>query len=160
MSAPETHAPSSAPAAPAAAAPSRAGLALLKPGQGAASRWLAYLFLGVLLAFGVRSLFGLLYRESAEALVAGLPLVGDITWAKVTCALVFVFGALAIHKVLNRASLVDLLIDTEQELKKVSWPSGSDVKGATMVVSLVTIVMGAILFWADELLMLLFRFIF
>lgn len=159
MSTPDT--PPASPAPAPASTPARgAGLALLKPGQGTSSRWVAYLFLGALLAMGVWSLFGVLYRESATPLVAGLPVLGDITWAKVICALVFVFGALAIHKVLNRASIVDLMIDTEQELKKVSWPSGSDVKGATIVVSVVTIVMGAILFWADELLMLLFRFIF
>lgn len=159
MNAPDTP-PTASPTAAVPASPREGGLALLKPGQGAASRWVAYLFLGVLLALGVHSLFGLLYRESATALVAGLPVLGDLTWAKVICALGFVFGALAIHKVLNRPAVVDLLIDTEQELKKVSWPSGSDVKGATLVVSVVTLVTGAILFWADELLMLLFRFIF
>jgi preprotein translocase SecE subunit len=56
--------------------------------------------------------------------------------------------------------MVDLLIDTEQELKKVSWPSRLEVKNATLVVALVTFVMGFILFWADELLQHLLRFIF
>lgn len=140
-------------------APARS-LALYKPGQGSTSRWIAYLLLGVLLFLGVRSLFGALYREGSGVLLADVPVVGDVTWLKVICLLVFVFGGWGVHQLLNRPASVDLLIDTEQELKKVSWPSWGEVKNATLVVSLVTVVMGAILFWADELLMLLFRFIF
>jgi preprotein translocase SecE subunit len=139
------------------AAPS--GLALYKPGQGTVSRWIAYILLGILLVMGVRSLFGALFREGHDALVPGLPIVGDLTWLKVICAFVFVFGAWGIHKLLNRPAAVDLLIDTEQELKKVSWPSWAEVKSATLVVTIVTVVMGAILFWADELLQALFRFV-
>jgi preprotein translocase SecE subunit len=140
-------------------APARS-LALHKPGQGATSRWIAYLLLAVLLFLGVRALFGALHREGVGVIVAGVPVIGDLTWVKVICVLLFIFGAWGIHMALNRPAAVDLLIDTEQELKKVSWPSANEVKSATLVVSLVTVLMGAILFWADELLMLLFRFIF
>ncbi len=140
--------------------PTSSGLAIYKPGQGSAARWIAYLLLTLLLFMGVRALFGALHREGSEALVAGLPLVGDLTWVKLICLVLFVFGVWGVHMLLNRVASVDLLIDTEAELRKVSWPSSSDVKKATLVVSLVTVAMGAILYWADELLMLLFRFIF
>jgi len=140
--------------------PSSGGLAIHKPGQGSAARWIAYLLLALLLFMGVRALFGALHREGSAALVAGLPLIGDLTWVKIICIVLFVFGVWGVHMLLNRPTSVDLLVDTEAELRKVNWPSGSDVKNATMVVSLVTVAMGAILFWADELLMLLFRFIF
>jgi len=140
--------------------PARSGLAIHKPGQGSAARWISYLLLTLLLFMGVRSLFGALHREGVTPLVADLPLVGDLTWVKLICLVLFVFGVWGVHMLLNRASSVDLLIDTEQELRKVSWPSRLEVKNATLVVSIVTVAMGAILYWADELLMLLFRFIF
>jgi preprotein translocase SecE subunit len=51
---------------------------------------------------------------------------------------------------------VDLLIDTEQEMKKVSWPSRKEVQSATLVVVLVTVTMAMLLFGFDEILQALF----
>lgn len=139
------------------AAPS---LALYKPGQAKAARWTAYLLLALVLFLGVRSLYAWINEPGVNVWVADLPVLGSITLYKAIAAFVFLLGLYALHMVLNRPAMVDLLIDTEQEMRKVSWPSGSDVKSATLVVALVTFVMGFILFWADELLQLLFRFFF
>lgn len=135
-------------------------LALYKPGQAKAARWTAYLLLALVLFLGVRSLYAWINEPGVNVWVADLPVLGSLTLYKAIAAFVFLLGLYALHMVLNRPAMVDLLIDTEQEMRKVSWPSGSDVKSATLVVALVTFVMGFILFWADELLQLLFRFFF
>lgn len=137
-----------------------AGFALYKPGQAKTARWTAYLLLALVLFLGVRSLYAWINEPGKWVWVSDLPVLGSITAYKAIAAFVFLLGLYALHMVLNRPALVDLLIDTEQEMRKVSWPSGSDVKNATLVVSLVTFLMGFILFWADEVLMILFRFFF
>jgi preprotein translocase SecE subunit len=145
--------PSAPPKAP-------SNLALYKPGQAKTARWSAYL-LGSLIAFlGVLALYGTINVPGKHVYVAGVPVIGAITLYKIIAVCVFVLGVYALHLILNRPAMVDLLIDTEQELKKVSWPSRVEVKNATLVVALVTFVMGFILFWADEVLQYLLRFIF
>ena len=61
---------------------------------------------------------------------------------------------------LNRPASVDTLIDTEQELKKVSWPSKTEVRNATLVVVLVTFVMAILLFGFDRILQWVFRLVY
>ena len=139
---------------------SPSNMALYKPGQAKVARWSAYL-LGSLLAFlGVVSLYATINVPGSHVYADNVPVIGSITLYKIIVVVVFVLAVYAIHLVLNRPAMVDLLIDTEQELKKVSWPTRLEVKNATLVVALVTFVMGFILFWADELLQHLFRFIF
>lgn len=138
---------------------SAGGLALYKPGQATAARWTAYLLLALLLFLGVRSLYGTI-NQPGQNVWAEVPVIGVVSLYKAICLFVFVLGLWVVHLVLNRPTSVELLIDTEQELRRVSWPSGAEIKNATMVVALVTVVMGAVLFWADELLQLLFRFFF
>lgn len=145
-------------APPHAAAPSTLGL--YKPGQAKVARWSAYLLGALLLFLGCVSLYGYINRPGRWILVEGLPVLGTLNGFKLIAVFVFVLGMYVLHRVLNRPAMVDLLIDTEQELRKVSWPSRAEVKNATLVVALVTFVMGFILFWADELLQLLFRFFF
>jgi len=41
---------------------------------------------------------------------------------------------LGIWKLVNHAKLADLLIDTEQEMRKVTWPSFEDSKTSSLVV--------------------------
>lgn len=138
----------------------RNALAILKPGQASATRWTAYLLAALLVAMGVRSLYATFNRPGEGVLAGGLPILGDLTIIKLVCVFVFILGMYVVHVVLNRERSVDLLIETEQELRKVSWPNGRDVKTATLVVSIVTVVMGAVLFWADWLLERLLRFVF
>lgn len=135
-------------------------LALYKPGQAKVARWAAYLLGSLLIALGALSLYGTINVPGAHVYVEKLPILGAVTLYKIIAISVFILGVYGLHLILNRPAMVDLLIDTEQELKKVSWPSRLEVKNATLVVALVTFVMGFILFWADELLQHLLRFIF
>ncbi len=135
------------------------GLALYKPGQGSGARWASYLLLALLLFLGVRSLYATI-NQPGQHVWAEVPVLGALSLYKAICLFVFVLGLWLVHLVLNRPTSVDLLIDTQQELQRVTWPTGQEVKAATLVVALVTFVMGAVLFWADELIQLLLRFFF
>ncbi|MCA8942485.1 MAG: preprotein translocase subunit SecE [Planctomycetes bacterium] len=58
----------------------------------------------------------------------------------------------AIHLVLNRPKSADLLIDTEAELRKVTWPTGSETWNGTVAVVITVAVMLFYLAFADFLL--------
>src|SRR5262245_6405595 len=135
-------------------------LAVYKPGQATTARWAAYLLGTLLIALGALSLYTTINEPGRWVIRENLPVLGTLSWFKVIAVVVGILGVWALHLVLNRPATVDLLIDTEQELRKVSWPSRPEVKNATLVVALVTFVMGFILYWADEVLQLLFRFFF
>ena len=150
-----------------------AQLEILKPGQGKYARGAAY-FLGMLLViFGGVSLYAAInvpfdaravpstgWEKLEHALyVPNVPLLGHISIYRVIAFVVVLFGALALHLILNRPAMVDTLIDTEQELKKVSWPSKREVWNATLVVVLVTFTMAILLYGFDWLLRTLFQLV-
>ncbi len=150
-----------------------AQLEIIKPGQGRYARGAAY-FLGMLLVvFGGISLYATInvpfdaratptstWEKIEHALyVPNVPLLGHISAYRVIAFIAVLFGALALHLLLNRPTVVDTLIDTEQELKKVSWPSKREVWNATLVVVLVTFTMAIMLFGFDWLLRALFQLV-
>ncbi len=57
---------------------------------------------------------------------------------------------LGLHVVLNRPKSVDLLIETEAEMRQVSWPTMKQVWNATLVVAFVTVVL-AVTMWGLDL---------
>ncbi len=124
-------------------------LEILKKGQGTWARVAAYVFCGALVLFGAVRFFATFNDPGVTPLVRGLPLLGDVNWFKVAAVVVFLLGMLAVHLMLNRPRAVDALIDTEGELRKVSWPSRREVKSATIVVAVVTVVLGMSLYGFD-----------
>lgn len=81
-----------------------------------------------------------------------LPLIGEIDAAKMVTLLVLVLAAWGIHRVLSRPKLADLLIDTEGELKKVTWPSVAETWTGTIAVAFTVTLMLFYLFFTDILL--------
>ena len=124
------------------------------------ARWTAYFLLGILVLYGAIRLYATINVPGEGLLVENVPILGTISSYNLIAALVFFMGVYALHLVLNRASSVDMLIDTEQEMKKVSWPSKAEVKSATLVVALVTFIMAILLFGFDEILRRLFQLVF
>ncbi|MAB90146.1 MAG: preprotein translocase subunit SecE [Planctomycetes bacterium] len=61
-----------------------------------------------------------------------------------------------IHRFLNKPRSAEFLIETNEELKKVTWPSWADAKSSSMIV-LGFMVFLAIFLWSSDL---LFGFIF
>ena len=141
-------------------------LEIYKKGQATKSRVSAYVLLGLLALFGAYACHGEFNTVGrgvglpvADA-VADLPLIGALTWMKLIAFGVFLGGMLLVHLFLNKPASADLLIDTEQEMRKVSWPSWGEVKSASLVVVVVTFVFGLSLFAFDKALQGLFSFIF
>jgi preprotein translocase SecE subunit len=141
-------------------------LEIYKKGQATRSRGAAYVLMGLMVLFGAWACHaefntvgrgvGLAVHSSVER----LPVIGALTWMKLIAAGVFFAGMLVTHLWLNRATVADMLIDTEQEMRKVSWPSWPEVKSASLVVVAVTFVFGMSLFAFDKVLQGLFSFIF
>lgn len=58
----------------------------------------------------------------------------------------FLYGA---WRVANRAPTTDFIIETETEMKKVTWPTARDVAGSTIVVIVVTVMLGLFMYLVD-----------
>lgn len=73
-----------------------------------------------------------------------------------SAAIVLVFGAWSFHLLGRSPRVVDFLIATEGEMKKVHWTSRREVIGSTRVVIFVMVVLAAALFVIDLGLMVFF----
>ena len=135
------------------------GLELYKAGQGKYSRGIAYLLGAGLIVFGGIRLYATINVPGREW-VKDIPLLGHVSIYNTIALGVVLLGMLLLHLVLNRPGSADALIDTEQELKKVSWPSKIEVRNATLVVVLVTFVMALLLFGYDRILQWVFRLVY
>ncbi|MDF1702687.1 MAG: preprotein translocase subunit SecE [Planctomycetota bacterium] len=141
-------------------------LEIYKKGQGTKARVTAYVLLGLLVLFGAYACHGEFNTVGrgvglpvSDAL-SDLPVIGALTWMKLISIGVFFVGMVLVHLFLNKPGSADLMIDTEQEMRKVSWPSWPEVKSASLVVVVVTFVFGLSLFAFDKALQGLFSFIF
>ena len=148
-------------------------LEIYKPGQGKVARGAAY-FLGMLLViFGGISLYATINvpfdsravpvstwaRSSTPSTSRTCRCSGTSPSTGSSRSWPSSSGRSSLHLILNRPTTVDTLIDTEQELKKVSWPSRREVWNATLVVVLVTFTMAIMLYGFDWLLRALFQLV-
>jgi preprotein translocase SecE subunit len=131
----------------------RGFLASYKEDQGRHARmaafWTAVFFVG----FGCRFLHDLLIRWPAmrEPMGGGrIPIVGvDVTPAFLITIALFLAGVVLVQRWQQTPKVADLLIDTEAELKKVTWPKGEEVWNAALVVMVSVVVLGALLALCD-----------
>ena len=110
-----------------------------KEDQGRLARMAAFWGVVLLLLFGCTFLHTTLVTNFAvmSKLIGGvrIPVVGvNLTWAFLITFLVFVAGTIAIWKWQQKPRIADLLIETEGELKKVTWPTSQEVVNTSMVV--------------------------
>ena len=90
----------------------------------------------------------------------GQSIVGDRSFAgfQVTPALLFsivlfvVTGFLSFFFAFQKASTSDFLIETDKEMRKVSWPTWGELRGSSIVVVIVTLFLGVYLFVVDTVL--------
>src|SRR5688572_14293470 len=122
-----------------------------KKGQGMVARFAAFTAVGLLVIFGAVRFYATFNRPGL-ILVEGLPVLGDLSAYKVTAIVLASVGLLATWWFLNRPKNAELLIETEQELRKVSWPTLPEVWNATVIVALVTVTLALTMFGLDELL--------
>ena len=136
------------------------GLEIYKKGQGTWARGVGYVCCGLLVLFGAIRLFAFYNVPGQHVWIKNVPLLGNVSMYHAIALAAFLIGMLLVHLVLNREDLVNLLIDTEQEMKKVSWPSKAEVWSATIVVVLVTALLAGLLFGFDIVLQRVFKLIF
>ncbi|MBL8878330.1 MAG: preprotein translocase subunit SecE [Phycisphaerales bacterium] len=79
-----------------------------------------------------------------------------IVRTSVTTVLLAALSWLIFHLVGQRRNVVDFLIATEGEMKKVNWSSRKEVFGATKVVIVTVLALGIMLFLVDVLFILFF----
>jgi len=107
----------------------------------------------LLLLFGCSFLFGMLQRsESMRTALGGIsiPVVRvDISPAFLISTAIFLVGLFAIKLWQNKPKMADLLIDTEGELRKVSWPTMDEVLNTSLVVVVFVIFIGSFLALTD-----------
>ena len=116
-------------------------LELYKKGQGTTARASAYLIGTLLIGFGAVRLFAAVNVPGQGVLTSDLPVIGALTITKVVAFFIGAAGVLGLHYVLNRPKSVDLLIETEAEMRRVSWPTMKQVWNATLVVAFVTLLL-------------------
>ncbi len=136
------------------------GLEIIKKGQGTWARVTAYVLGGILVVLGAFALYGTINRPNEFVIVDDLPLIGALSGYKVIAAVVGLAGLLGLHLVLNRPNSVDLMIETEQEMRRVSWPTSKEVWNATIVVSFVSLLLAVAMSSFDWILRKLFHLVF
>jgi preprotein translocase subunit SecE len=119
---------------------------IYKPGQGRYARISTGVLLGLFVGYGCNSLRYLLGGTSLSAVLA-----------RVIPVAVFLVAAAGIAFALNYPKFADFLIETEIEMGRVIWPTRKAVLGSSVVVIVTVLVMAALLFGADELLLWLLR---
>ena len=114
-----------------------------------AAFWSVVFFVG----FGCRFLHDQLIQWKALAEPLGhyrIPVVGvDLSPAFLVSFLFFLAGVLLVKRWQQKPSVADLLIETEAELKKVTWPKGQEVWNASIVVIFCVILLAAFLMFSD-----------
>lgn len=85
----------------------------------------------------------------------------NITVGTIISAALFIIIVILINRlVLNTAKSANFLIDTEFELKKVSWPPKNEYWGSSVAVMISVFVIGSFIFIIDMLLTQIMRLIY
>ena len=130
------------------------GIQIYKKGQAALTRYVAAGSCGALLAWGCyRPVQGDLRRRLAPDPALRGARVGSRDHARVPDRRRHLRGGgFGIFLVMNRPTTADLLIDTELEMKKVSWPTRQEAWNSSIVVVVTVLIFTVILFTFDVIL--------
>lgn len=129
-----------------------------KKDQGRYARMSAFWALLLLLAYGCLGGAGLAatlrswFPAWASPWMDRQPLIGEVDLAKAVTLSVLFAGGIWLHRTLNRPRVADMMIETEAELRKVTWPTGGEAWAGTLAVLLTVTALLAYLFAADAVL--------
>ncbi|MFT5290194.1 MAG: preprotein translocase SecE subunit [Planctomycetota bacterium] len=121
--------------------------------QGRHARMFAFWSLALLCLFGASWLHSIL--SGYDSLMNNIkdwriPIVGiDITGAFLISLGLLVVLVFVLNRYLERPKVADTLIDTEGELKKVTWPTLEDVINSSIVVIISVVILGFFLAGTD-----------
>jgi preprotein translocase SecE subunit len=128
--------------------------AIYKKGQGYWTRLMSAIALGTLVLMGSvwvwDILNGVIISESLWDQPVYTQAVGAVLFAGF-------FGFLGYQFIGRKPKIVDFMIATEGEMKKVNWSSRREILGSTWVVIGLTIAIALLCFVFDQLFILLFR---
>ena len=72
-------------------------------------------------------------------------------------AAVFAVLGVAVFFYVNKPNVVDFLVATESEMKKVSWSSRAELVGSTVVVIMTVIALAVFIYFADTIFIYVFK---
>jgi preprotein translocase SecE subunit len=125
---------------------------IYKKGQGYWTRLMSAI------AFGTIVLMGALWVKDILAVVqVSFPVA--YLQAAAAVAVIAVFGLIGFYLIGRKPAVVDFMIATEGEMKKVNWSSRREILGSTWVVIGLTIFIAAFCFSADFVFQQIFMFI-
>lgn len=139
-----------------------------KKDQGRMARMAAFWSLAALIFYGCTSLraelAGRFPQSLGKPLIASfpeLPVLGvQLSAAFLIVAALFTAAIWLLYRWVEKPKNADLLIETEAELRKVTWPTAKEVIGSSTVVILSVLFLMAFLAGADLLLARIARVIF
>jgi preprotein translocase SecE subunit len=111
-----------------------------KPGQGYWTRLCTVLTAGALVLVTAQFLYVQLLRARFNV---------PVPWAAGSVGALVVGAVVALWYYLNKPVVVDFLIATESEMKKVNWTSRKELFGSTKVVILFMFIISGLLFFVD-----------
>lgn len=136
--------------APAANRPAGGPFRVLKPGQGIHVRW------GTAVGAGALAIAGTEWIWSEIQLISFGPNI-DVYFHSLVPVALLLAALYGIYYVVGRmTTVVDFLIATEGEMKKVNWSTRREVWGATKVVIVTVLALGFLLAIVDAFFMLVF----
>ncbi len=140
----------------------RVEMSKYKPDQGSYARTTAFVLLGSLVCFGCYTLYfflmsfrgdggdGLLVQDLSGG---NLPVLGvPLTWSLIITLAFTTLCLLSLARVLGRPNVADMLIESETEMRKCTWPSWGETFNASMVILVVMLFFTAMLAGMDFLL--------
>jgi len=124
------------------------------------ARMAAFWTLAVLLFYGCvslsQTLTGHFDKSLGAPLVDGFPRIPvfgtELTGAFVIAAVLFAAGMFLLLRILERPKYADMLIETELELRKVTWPGMQEVVNSSLVVILCVVFLMGFLAASDYVL--------
>lgn len=122
-----------------------------KADQGRYARGVTFGFAAALAYYGSSTLHDFLAWDWARAeLGFTIPVLEvPVTPSLLIAVAVFVAALIAARVAVNHVKLADLLIDTEAELKRVTWPSWPETWNGSLVVVITVVTMLVLLAGAD-----------
>jgi preprotein translocase subunit SecE len=139
---------------------------IYKEGHGVLVRRVAFVGLATLLVWGGIELYGWLmaiewFRHPDRRWVNyRIPVVHQfIDPAFVISWLVIIGGCILIYRLLNKPRSADFLIETDTEVRKVTWPTWNDAWNSSLIVLLFVLVVTGFIFFSDWVINLIMKLI-
>ena len=122
-------------------------LSVYKKGQGTAARGVAGVVAALLGTWAAHQMYYTLLGAALAVRVLGTAIVAGV------------FAGVPLYLILFHHQVVDILIETQQEMRKVAWSSRSEVTGATTVVLVTVGLLAGFIYLTDQIVILTFTLI-